>query len=193
MRQERRLALFCTILQPETTNDASDNVTIAKTLDIATEYYDAFNPKRQRQDDIHEEHDFIAEDHDIWMYDLGITSEMVADCAEACPKGKTTGRDMPTMENWQMLLWTHPEAASHTAWNLNQRLMSMQLGGRQRVQRQGQAEAGQSRARREPHVEERHDPERPRTSSTNDTSDVNPRTRSTAHAPRPTGETPRLT
>lgn len=112
----------------------SDGTTIATTnpLDIgikAHDYYDSlFHPVWTTPAEIADETwvtDMINEEFDLWMYDIGTTGQLVIECADACPRKKTTGRDMLTTEHWQTRFHTHPSVAAHMAWIFNQRLMNM--------------------------------------------------------------------
>lgn len=61
------------------------------------------------------------------MYDVGIKDDLIIECADSCPRNKTTGRDMLTTEHWETLFHTHPAVAAHMAWIFHQRLMHMRI------------------------------------------------------------------
>lgn len=51
-------------------------------------------------------HDIWEEEHDMWMYDLGITAD-VASAADGCPRGKPHLRVYITTEHSQTSFATH--------------------------------------------------------------------------------------
>lgn len=122
--------------QLDVTRPDGSTFTLTNTLDIAQEahqYYGSLlDPSWREPSDVNDERmvrDLIREEHDLWMYDFGITNDMIIECADACPWSKTTGRDMLATEHWQTLFHTHThtQAATHMAWIFNQRLMNLRL------------------------------------------------------------------
>lgn len=75
--------------------------------------------------------DLLANQYDLWEWNMGVTGEDIKTALERCPRSKTMGRDDITTEQWQMAVETNDDVAAAMAWATNCRFAHMTPATRQ--------------------------------------------------------------